>query len=164
MGTEKARHILIIFAVTAAVYLSFRYLLPLFLPFIFAFFLAWLLTPFVKFMSRKLRFPVMFSSITGILIVMGIISCVLFFLGKIAWVQLVRLSEHFPEYETAVLNEVENLCSKADGILGREIGTSRNMIFEESGIIDRISSWLFDRVTEITLNFNHFCVRRAYSL
>lgn len=153
MEKTKVRRILIFSAVTAAVYLAFRFLLPLFLPFVVAFLLAWVLTPFVKLMSRKLRFPVMFSSIVGIAILMGAISFGLFFLGKIAWEQLMRLGEHIPEYEETFMKCVDGICTKADGFLGKDSGTSRNMIFEESGIIDRISSWLLNQLTQVTIDF-----------
>ncbi|MGN0164791.1 MAG: sporulation integral membrane protein YtvI [Lachnospiraceae bacterium] len=153
MGETKVKHFLIILIVTVAVFLTFRYLLPLFLPFIIAFVLAWILTPFVKLMSRKLRFPVMFSSVVGILILMAIISTVLFFLGKVAWEQLVRLGEHFPEYEQAFFNGVEDICEKADGLLGKDVGTARNTIFEENGFVDRISTWIISNATQVTIDF-----------
>lgn len=149
----KVKHILIISVVTVAVYLAFRFLLPLFLPFIVALLLAWALTPFVKLMSRKLRFPVMFSSIVGVIIIMGIISVGMFYLGKIAWEQLIRLSEHFPEYQDALMKGVDDICAKADGLLGRDIGTARDIIFQDNGFIDRISSWLISNVTQVTIDF-----------
>lgn len=149
----KVKHILVMAAVTVAVYLGFRFLLPLFLPFVVALLLAWALTPFVRFMSRKLRFPVMFSSIVGVTIIMGIISVALFYLGKIAWEQVIRLSEHFPEYQDALMKGVDDICAKADGLLGKDIGTARDIIFQENGFIDRISSWLMSNVTQVTIDF-----------
>lgn len=157
----RGKKIIIISLVTVAVYLIFRFLLPLFLPFVFAFLLAWALTPFVKFMSRKLRFPVMFSSVVGLIILLGIICTILFFLGKAAWQQLASLSEHFPEYEASLMHGVDELCEKADGMLGRDIGTARNMVFEEGGLLDKVSSWFFSRITAVTLDFAELLVALA---
>lgn len=150
---DKLKHFLIIAIVTVAVYLSFRYLLPLFLPFIFAFLLAWLLTPFVRLMSRKLRFPVAFSSVVGISIVLALLCTALFFLGRMAWEQLVRLGEHFPEYQLIVMAKVEEICNMADGLLGKTTGTSKTYIFAEGGLLESMSSKIVGSVTEFTIDF-----------
>ncbi len=149
---EKIKHFLIIAIVTVAVYLGFRYLLPLFLPFIFAFLLAWLLTPFVKLMSRKLRFPVAFSSVLGITIVLAILCTTIFFFGRLAWEQVVRLSEHFPEYQLIIIKKVEDICDMADGILGKTTGTAQTYIFAEGGLLESMSEKLVGSVTEFTID------------
>ena len=53
--TEKQRKALLTAGVTAAVYLSFKFILPLFLPFLISYLIALILRPSANFLERKLR-------------------------------------------------------------------------------------------------------------
>ncbi len=53
--TEKQRKALLTAGVTAAVYLSFKFILPLFLPFLVSYLIALILRPSANFLERKLR-------------------------------------------------------------------------------------------------------------
>lgn len=56
--TKKQRKLLLTAGFTAAVYLCFKYFLPLFLPFLAAYIIALILRPSAVFLERKLRFTV----------------------------------------------------------------------------------------------------------
>lgn len=56
--TKKQRKVLLTAGVTAAVYICFKYFLPLFFPFLIAYLIALLLRPSASFLERKLRFTI----------------------------------------------------------------------------------------------------------
>ena len=56
--TRKQKRALLTAGVSAGVYLSFKYLLPLFIPFIIAYVIALLLRPMAVWLERRLTFRI----------------------------------------------------------------------------------------------------------
>ncbi|MBP3926601.1 MAG: AI-2E family transporter [Clostridium sp.] len=131
--TEKQRKACLIIAVTSAVYFGFRYLLPLFLPFLAAYVIAICLRPTAVFLERRLqfhirgrRFGVPIGVLGGIqLILAAAILTFLFYYGGCRLLEEAdRLVNAVPEWiRTADLwladfcRSVERFCRLEPGIL-----------------------------------------------
>ncbi|MBQ8639297.1 MAG: sporulation integral membrane protein YtvI [Lachnospiraceae bacterium] len=101
MSTKQKRAVFLL-GVTAAVYLGIKYLLPLVLPFLFAYGLARLVWPFVRWSNRRLGISEQLGAVLGFFLY-GVGAVLVF--GSVfllAGRQLTRLLEQLPDYLAAV--------------------------------------------------------------
>ncbi len=126
--TKKTKLLSIICVAVVGVYIGFRFLLPLFTPFIFAYFIAWILFPVVKFLSGKLRFPRMVSSIMSLALVGGILTFIFSYLSKLLFSQIVTLLKNMPIYLNILASKVDTFCKSFDKLFGIESGTMREVV------------------------------------
>lgn len=127
--SERYVKIYKITGVTAAVYLAFRYALPLFAPFVAAYLLAALIRPAVMYLHRTLHIPVGMGGALLLLLLSGGILCGVVFLGKMFVEQAARLVERFPVYRGMFLTSAERFCNRMDGWLSLEAGTTGDVMY-----------------------------------
>lgn len=96
--TKKQKKALTLIGTTAAVYVSFKYLLPLVVPFLLAFLLVQWLNPSAVFLSRRLHIPKGLTVAVSILLILTGVTVGLFFLCRRLIPQLQLFSAHFPQY------------------------------------------------------------------
>lgn len=146
--TMKQRKAFLTAAVTAIVYFSFRFLLPLFLPFLISYLMALFLRPSAVWLERRLqfriggrRFGVPIGLIGGVqLLVIGALLGVLGYLGGLRLFQEAdRLAEAVPEWFrsldlklTELCRLTESFCRLEDGVLVQMV---REMLLETAGTI-----------------------------
>ena len=130
MERTDYRQIFILIGTTLAVYLGFRYLLPLVVPFLFSYLVAVLVQPAVTFAKKKWRFSRGFSGVVCVAVLGGIVSAGIFGLGKILFGQLKNVVMNLPRYEMIFLNEVEQVCDRCDGMLGIQNGNTFQFVSE----------------------------------
>lgn len=122
--------ILIVLSILAVV-VGFKYILPLFLPFVFGYFLAWLAAPIVNFLKVRFRIPrgvasfvvVLTFLIVGILITYLVIRTVLY--------QIQGVVTNLPYYQNLFIMRMEGICNSCDKIFGLGDGTSYFFIKEK---------------------------------
>ncbi len=126
--------LLILCAVTASVYLSFRYLLPLFLPFILAYLFMRMIFPITRFLKRRLRFPGWLAHTTSLGLFFSTILIGIWLLFRQLWQQLQLLMNNFPIYRQIFSQmystQTGKLCRGIDTLLCMDIGTS-SVFFQE---------------------------------
>lgn len=124
MQMEKLKIIGKIVGVTAAVYLVFKYLLPLVAPFVIAFLLALMIEKPVGFLEKRLRLKRWLSS--GILVVIGLILLGLFFRFVVSrlFEQLKKLIASFDSLNVELRSYMCNMCNTFDSVAGLRKGTS----------------------------------------
>lgn len=146
--TEKQKKAMLSLTVTAAVYLSFRFLLPLFLPFLAAYLLAMFLRPLAVFLERRLqfqirgrRFGVPVGVIGGIelLLLALFLGAVLYFGGRRLFQEANQLVNAVPEWIqmldgwlTGVCRRAEEFCRLESGVL---IGEVRKLLTETVQVV-----------------------------
>lgn len=118
---------------TAAVYLAFRYALPLFAPFVIAYLLAAAVRPVALFLHRKLRLPMSVGGGIVLLIFLAALFAGVFFLGKLLVEQVMRLIENYDSYRQSALLMTERFCSRVDGWFSLKAGTAEGLM--QTGII-----------------------------
>lgn len=129
---------------TIGVYIGFRYLLPLFFPFIIAYLIAKLIMPLVSFLKNKLHFPLIFSSVVSLILSLAVLGGGFFYLGMVLFNQLKNFLNDIPVYTRAISNSMDSLCGYCDHVFGWEQG--RASLF----LNDNMTS-VWDMVREIAM-------------
>lgn len=150
--SHKTKKLLILIGTVIIVYIGMKYLLPLFVPFIFAYFFAWLLRPMVSFLHRKLKIPLVIGGSFGVLLLLIVISLILFYIGRVIFNQLLMLLKNIPVYEQILTKQIDGICRTSDRMLKLEGGTVKS--FVDQGI-DQMVAYLqndiLPRLTEQTI-------------
>lgn len=128
MERTDYRQIFILIGTTLAVYLGFRYLLPLVVPFLFSYLIAILVQPAVTFAKKKWNISRGVSGVVCVVALGSILGVGVFGLGKILFGQLKNVVMNLPRYEGIFLGEVEQICNRCDGILGVQAGNTFQFI------------------------------------
>lgn len=145
--SRKLKRILMIIGITGAVYVSFRYLLPLVIPFFIAYGVALFLKRPVmwlhwhiswKWRGKKRYFPI---AAAGMILLVWLIG--LFFTGcYLGGYKLVqecqRLSEAFPKILNGIDRELTGICYKIEGIFHIKSGVVPGLLRE--GILHMVSN------------------------
>lgn len=118
----------ILIGTTLAVYLTFKYLLPLVAPFLFSWLLACLLLPAVQFLKRKFHIAKGLGSTVLIAVVVFLIGMLAFGIGQLAVGQLGRFFRDFPVYRQLIMSSAENFCSGCDELFGLTEGTVKELL------------------------------------
>lgn len=138
MERTDYKHILILIGTTLAVYLSFRYLLPLVVPFLFSYLLAILLKPIVAYAKRKWNVS---RGISGAVCMTAFVTALgggLFWVGKILVGQLRNVIVNLSTYEAVFLAEIEAICNRCDGLF--EMQTGKTYLFVRASMDEGVGS------------------------
>ena len=136
----------------AALFLSFRYLLPLILPFALAYIFAKILSPVINWTTQKLHWNKKVSSVLIVLLSVIAVGGFLVYTGLTLTTQLMYLLKKLPVYEQLFIREIEKICCQCDQMFDLAAGTSyyyaqsRTMeLYENIGtdVIPRISGFIF---------------------
>lgn len=150
--SKKQKKLFILFGTVIAVYLGMKYLLPLFVPFIFAYFFAWLLRPIVSVLHRKLKIPVVIGGTIGVLLFSIVVFTILFFLGRVLFNQIILFFKNIPAYEQYLAGTIDGVCKTFDKMLHVESGSARGLFDQGmNSITVYIQSDLLPRLTEQTI-------------
>ncbi len=156
--TEKQRRIMVVCLSSLAVYLAFKYLLPVIMPFMAAYLLARVCEPAAKWMEKRTKVP---KSVTmAVLLIM--ISAGLFalavFIGKGVVCQIEKLINSWPEYEKMLYGFLSKICKR----MGEVFNADDEMLFEKScsfleNSVSRFGeaalSWLMTNSTRLITGF-----------
>jgi len=125
-GKEKQKKLLILALTTLSVYLLFRYLLPLVLPFLVAWLLARLIRPVVRWLHEKCRIPLSVGSVVLLVLVIGILGFALWKLIEVLFMQGMILLQKLPEYLTKGQEWLEQFC----GYMERQMRLTDGMLVD----------------------------------
>lgn len=155
---NRTKLLLVIITAIIGVYFGFQYILPLFTPFILAYFIAWLLSPIVRILYRKLRMPKLLGGIISLGLLGTIVVWLICYLGNIFMKQVVILLQNMPIYLSILSGYMDSFCNGCDKFFGSQLGSSR-------GLIDsNIESMLYTVKTEIMPALTSQSVTIAVSL
>ena len=150
---DRARMITKIIIITLSVYLSFRFVLPLILPFVFSCILAWMVGPIAEFLYRKFKLPRIVGGSVFLFILVIFFSTGLFYLMNILIGQSIKFAKNLPAYLTILAGKLDNICSSCDEILGLAAGSVRALLDDNMiSMVDRVRSDVIPGVTAQTLN------------
>lgn len=117
--------------ITMAVYLLFRYLFPLVVPFILAIFVAGWLNPAATYLNRKIHVPYKLGSVILVLIITAVISTTVGTVFYFILQQVKRLCSNLPFIQSELCNGMENMCKCCDEWLG--VGSGKMYSFLQLG-------------------------------
>lgn len=128
MERTDYKQIFILFGTTLAVYLGFRYLLPLVAPFLLSYLISILLYPTVEYLKKKWKISRGVSGAALVALLVGVFGVGIFGLGKILFGQMRNVIANIPKYEMIVLGEAQTICSRCDRLLGIQAGNTFEFI------------------------------------
>ncbi len=148
MHIRKWKNLLVILGTAGVVYVSFYYLLPLVVPFVFAFLLARMLRPAGKWLHQRTHIPEKVCSAVVILLFLGTLGSFLFYIGYVCVEQLVQLMRRMPANMEVCSRLCQNACGGVDNLLGLSRGDTFLWVETQvSGIGSRISGDILPKVT-----------------
>lgn len=125
MAKNKWKRIFFLFGIMLLIYICFRYLLPVLLPFLIAWLLAATLHRPVRWLNKRFRIPIPISTMFGILFLLAAVGTGVFFLLRTLLNQLIALIRQFPGYQTALFTHYQNFCIGCDRFLRLQAGESK---------------------------------------
>lgn len=145
------KRLLAVIAVFVAVWLSLRYLYPLFLPFLLGLILALAAEPPAIFLQERFRWrrrPAIFAAVTGVLVLLAgaaaLLGAALVRRAATLAGQLGTLAGQAARGMTTVRSWAMELASGAPGPLAQPLSRSVRALFEDGGgLLDRAAAALF---------------------
>lgn len=116
----RGKKVLYIIGITAGVYLSFRYLLPLIIPFLIAYLGASVLAPCVHFLEKRLHLRRSWATILTGLLFLGILGTVGIWLMNRLLEQAGAFLSGFSTWEPMLSDTLYNICCQAEKNFGME--------------------------------------------
>lgn len=121
---KKLKKTILILGITGAVYGVFRYLLPLIVPFLFAYLIAWMLKPSAKWVADRCRIQIrgkyygIPAGVVGAVELMGllaVIAAAIYFGGKKLLMEAGLLMEQIPVWISSAEARMTEICHKLEG-------------------------------------------------
>ncbi len=148
----RMKFLLIISGTTLGVYLGFRYLLPLIIPFLFAYFLAWIIRPSTEFLYRRLKLPRIIGGTLSLTVLLAVVGTGLFFLFNTLIKQTIAFIRNIPVYMNYIAGKLDSLCSGCDDVFGLSMGTIRGVVDDNlEHMVDRIKTDIMPGITQRTI-------------
>ncbi len=124
----KSKCILFLLLVSISVLIGVKFVLPYFLPFIFAFWLAKYACPITFYLQKRFHVPRSIGSILTLLALLFVVGASLMLFGDALLKQLNRLLDNLPIYKENLLAEVMSVCAYCDRCLKFETGTTSDYV------------------------------------
>ncbi len=119
---DLSKRLLCLLGIAIGVYLMFRYLLPLVIPFIFSALVAKWLYPLTNKINEKLKIPYKLAVVIVVLTVSAILLLITGGLCVVVAGQFKRLAYNMPFIQTEINSSVEYICKCCDNMLGVSSG------------------------------------------
>ena len=129
--TEKQRMALLVTGITAAVYVSLKYILPLVIPFLLAYWVALLVRPASRWLHRKLWLK---EGVWASLLVTALSAALLaggYYLGELFLEQLFQAARRLPLYIRYLDGWLNEVCCRCDDCFGLSRGTSLDILYTQ---------------------------------
>jgi len=143
--------ITILILITLAVYLSFRFLLGLILPFIFAYFLSWIIRPVTEKLYHKFKVPRLLGGTVLLLILYAVFGTAFCMLVNILIKEAIAIIRNMPIYFDMIAGKLDRLCNYFDNLMGFNCGTVRAFLDDNiSRMLNNAKEKLVPELTQHT--------------
>ncbi len=149
----KIKGPILLVLITLGVYLCLRFLLGLVLPFLIAYFLAWIIRPVTESLHRRWRIPRILGGSAALLLLVAVFGTSICLLINILIKQSITFIRNLPIYMDAIAEKLDHICSGCDAMFGLDGGTIRGFVDENllSGY-NRLKANLMPELTEHTIS------------
>lgn len=125
--TKKQQAIFLVFT-TILVYLAYKHLLPLVLPFLFAYWFSLCLEPMIEFLSKHFKLPKCIGTSISIILCLSVVGISLFYLLRVLILQLDALLKNYPIYQQLFFTTLDDICGFCDDYFKLKDGVSYQFI------------------------------------
>ena len=122
--TKKQRKLFLTAGITAAVYICFKFFLPLFMPFLVAYIIAMILRPSAVWLEKKFKIPIGVVGGAELLILLILLGAGFFYGGRRLFMEANQLVNAVPvwvrEFDvwlTGMCHSIELFCQLREGVL-----------------------------------------------
>jgi sporulation integral membrane protein YtvI len=152
--SDRMKSIITVILITLGVYLGFRYFLPLFLPFMVAYFLAWIIRPVTETLFNKMKIPRIIGGSLSLLLLFVVFGTALGLLINVILKQAIAFIKNIPVYMNLVADKLDSICKGCDEFLGLQNGTMRTVVDDNiMQTVNKVKSNIMPQVTERTISF-----------
>ena len=152
--TNRKKATLVMIAVTIAVYLGMKYLLPLVIPFLAALFLARFMQPLIRKIRKRLKINSGLLAGIFLLIAGGLLFFLLFLLTEKLISQIVYLLNHLSLYESRLRNILYGCCCSLEDWIKIPAEQLQNIILENITVfIENLQVNLIPRIMNQSVNY-----------
>ncbi|MDF2942923.1 MAG: putative rane protein [Herbinix sp.] len=153
-NSTRMRGILTFILITLGVYLGFRYLLPLILPFLVAYFLAWIIRPVTETLYKRFKIPRVLGGSFSLLLLFVVFGTAIGLLINILLKQTIAFIRNIPIYVAVIADKLDNICKGCDDFMGLNSGTIRTMVDDNIiSTVNKVKSNIMPQITEHTISF-----------
>jgi sporulation integral membrane protein YtvI len=139
--------------ISVGVYLSFRYVLGLILPFLIAYFLAWIIRPVTESLYRRFHLPRILGGTLSLFLLFAVFGTGICLLINVLIKQAIAFIRNLPVFLNMMANKLDRICMGCDDLFGLEEGTLRGMVDDNlMQTVNRIKKNLMPQVTEHTIS------------
>ncbi len=147
------RAILLLIGITVGVYLGFKYLLPLVLPFVFAYFLAWIVRPVTESLYNKFKIPRIIGGSASLLLLIAVFGTCIFLLINVLMKQAILFIRNMPIYLDLLASKLDKICSHCDKMFGLDGGTMRSTMDENIlQTVNRVKTQVIPEITQHSIS------------
>ncbi len=144
----KTRYVIMALTILL-IFLTFRFLLPLVLPFVLAFLFAKAVSPIVHFLTDKLHWKHKVSAILVVVVTVAALAGFLIYVGSVVIGQLILLVQKAPVYQQMANQTLEDLCCQCDRVFEWTRGTSYAYVEAQSmKMYQELSNDIVPRMSE----------------
>ncbi|MFV0341776.1 MAG: AI-2E family transporter [Anaerocolumna sp.] len=153
INNNRVKLLVIMMISVTFVYFGIQYILPLFLPFAFAYCIASGLLPLVHFLHKKFKMPKLCGGILTLGVVGTGIGWAVFYLLDALLKQLVILLKNMPIYLSILSNYLDRFCEGCDKILGVKLGSMQSFIYSNfDGVLVIVKDKIMPVITTRSIN------------
>ncbi len=150
--TAEWKKPILLIVITLSVYLCFRYLLTLILPFIFAYFLAWIIRPVTEALYRRLRLPKIIGGTIALLLLLAVFGTSFCMLINILIRQTITLIKNLPIYLNLLSVRLDAICGWCDRVFELNCGTIRSFVDGHMmQSVNKMSAGMVPKLTQHTI-------------
>lgn len=125
---KKLQYIFYIAAITFIVYLLYRFFLPFVIPFVFAYWIARLLTPMVDFSEKHIRLPRMIGNPFFLFLFFSLLGTGVYLLLRTLMGQVDALLRNIPIYQQFLATSLKTMCHGCDEIFHLSKGATHQFL------------------------------------
>ncbi len=125
---EKYKKIIKLVIIVIIVYLSFRFLLPLFFPFLLAYMIAWFLRKPVQFLKQKIYMKPMIAGTLLVVFAFFIVGGGIVYVIRLLLKQFVDFATNYDFYETEWNIFLEEICNYCDTFFRVQSGSAFSVL------------------------------------
>lgn len=160
----KARYWILGFTVIV-IFLSFRYLLPLVLPFALAYIFAKLISPVIHWTTQKLHINKKVCAVLIVLICVLAVGGFLVYTVSAVISQAILLLQKFPVYEQLFSQSIEDICCRCDRVFELAVGTSYQYVEAQTmKLYHGIETDLLPKLSGVAMDFLKWGAEAVMSL
>ena len=140
MNRELLRRIIYVSGITIGVYLVFRYLLVLVIPFLFAFAAARLIYPILVKIRKKYKMSDKIVNMVFMVLAVVLCSGVFFALAYLLFIQIRKFVCNIAYYKALFDGNMQSICCRLENMMGVNRGNIYAMLMSKSGKMTDILS------------------------